>query len=95
MPLYQDLAAGMVPAVKSTYWRGDDLVSESYASHSMVANIGASLGVVSKILPFAAAAGGVAVCAGGSAFSPPQADNASAQAALSRAILMFMLILLN
>jgi hypothetical protein len=60
IPLYQELASGMVPAVKTTYWRGDDLVSESYASHSMVANIGASLGVVSKILPFVAAAGAAA-----------------------------------
>jgi hypothetical protein len=55
IPLYSDLAQGLKPTVKKTFWRGDDLVSESVGPHSMVANMGAAMGTLSKLLPFIAA----------------------------------------
>lgn len=51
VPLYSDLRSGARARVGYTYWRGEDMVSESHADRSLLVNAAGAAGLVTKILP--------------------------------------------
>lgn len=51
VPLYNDLAKGVRPAVSYTFWSGDDLIAEAQGDRSMLVNLGAGLGAVVEFAP--------------------------------------------
>jgi hypothetical protein len=51
VPLYNDLRRDARASVGYTYWRGDDLVTESHSDHSMLVAAAGSGGTIGKILP--------------------------------------------
>lgn len=54
VPTFHELARGAKATVQFTYWRGDDLVSESIGDRSVLVNVGGALGALSEIAPFIA-----------------------------------------
>lgn len=54
VPTFHELARGAKATVQFTYWRGDDLVSESIGDRSMLVNVGGALGAISEIAPLIA-----------------------------------------
>jgi len=57
VPLYNDLRSGVRARVGFTYWRGDDMISESHSDRSTLVNAAGSVGMIAKILPAIAVPG--------------------------------------
>ncbi len=51
VPLYNDLRKDARAHVGYTYWRGDDLITESHSDHSLLVSAAGSGGAIGKILP--------------------------------------------
>jgi hypothetical protein len=54
VPVFNDLKKDVKPAVGFTYWRGDDLVTESHADRSVLVTGTSLAGTVVKVLPLVA-----------------------------------------
>lgn len=54
VPLYKDLMASAQPTVGFGFWEGDDLVSQTHGDRSMVVNLGATAGIMTKFAPLIA-----------------------------------------
>ncbi len=51
VPLYNDLKRDIHPSIGFTFWRGDDLVTESHADHSLLVAAAGAGGAIGKLLP--------------------------------------------
>jgi hypothetical protein len=55
VPTFGELKAGARPMVSFSYWRGDDMVSESHADRSMLVNATGAVGAAAPFFPVIAA----------------------------------------
>ncbi len=66
VPTYNELREGARPIISFTYWRNDDLVTESHADRSQLVNLAGGIGAASPTFPIVGALIGAA---GGAASS--------------------------